>query len=100
MTDTKAKACILLVLAFAAIIIGFATSTSADEPKPTPADYQNLEDIKRNQEVIEETREAHERFMAAKSWNESEHKELAKNGWCVKWDDLTLERCPFALGQQ
>lgn len=89
----------LVIVAFAALMAYGISSTKADEPTPSAQDYANLEDIKNNQKVLEATREAHERFMQAKEWNESEVSALAENGWCPKWaedsDDITLEPCPF-----
>lgn len=90
-----------VAIVFTFLVIGaFGLSASADEPKPTPEDYENLADIKSNQEIIEETREAHERFMAAKLWNEAESAELAKNGWCTDWQTMTLVQCSFLHGEQ
>lgn len=93
MNEIQSKASILLVLGFLAFTLFAVTNTWADEVKPSPADYANLEDIKTNQKILAETREAHERFEQAKEWNELEVSELARNGWCVTWDTLELVTC-------
>lgn len=83
---------LMLVLAYCFI----ARAAVAETPKPSKADLQNLEDIKANQEILEENREAHEAFMQAKSWNEAEVSELGKNGWRVDW--ATMKLVPLSLG--
>lgn len=91
MTSTlKTNIGIAVVMMF--LVMGaFAIDAKADD-EPTTEDIENLEDIKNNQEVIEETREAHERFMQAKAWNEAEVAALGKNGWSVNWETMQLER--------
>lgn len=83
---------ICIVLLF--LVIGaFALSNGAKaDDGPTPQDLANLEDIKQNQKVLEETREAHEKFMQAKAWNEAEVADLGTNGWTVNWETMELER--------
>ncbi len=98
MTNTTMKrASVLLVFAFVVFLFGYLT-TEADEPKPSPADHQNLVDIRQNQEVIEKNRPAYEAFLKAKAWNETETEALEQDGWCVSWnedpDKIGLERCP------
>ena len=97
MTNTQSKRMQLVFgLAIITLFLGMGTgafNAKADEPKPSAADYKNLDDIKQNQKVIEKNREAHELFMAAKSWNEAESVELAKNGWCTNWSNMTLVQC-------
>lgn len=97
MTDLKARSLVLLVLALSLFTFGLLT-TEADEPTPSPADYQNLDDIKSNQKILEKNREAYEAFLKAKSWNEAEVRELNKNGWNVDWSSMKL--VPFAPGQE
>jgi hypothetical protein len=82
----------LLIVGFLFGIVVILTSTVKADDQPTPEDYANLEDIKANQKVLEETREAHERFMQAKAWNEAEVAELGKNGWTPNWETMELER--------
>lgn len=103
MSNLQARLGTFIVMLFLTIGFGLAFRAKADD-SPTPEDYANLADIQQNQKVLEETREAHEKFLLFKSYNEAEVSELAKNGWCVKFDKdpskVDLERCPFALGQQ
>lgn len=57
---------------------------------PSKSDYQNLQDIIDNQEILEENREAHEKFMQAKQWNEAEVRALNDAGWNVDWHTMQL----------
>lgn len=92
--DTRKLATAMLTaLIIVTSAAALATRAKAEIPKPSKEDYANLEDIKANQEILEENREAHERFMQAKGWNEAEVSELGKNGWCVAWNTMTLEPC-------
>lgn len=96
MTTPKQRAMFLLIFAFVVFIVGAVTTTWADDG-PTPEDLANLADIQANQKVIEENREAHERFLLFKGYNEAEVTELARNGWCPVWNEdpskIELERC-------
>lgn len=85
------------------VLVAFigASLADAETPKPSKEDYQNLEDIKDNQKIIEKNRAAHEAFMQAKGWNEEEVRQLNANGWNVNWETMTL--VPFnrsATGEQ
>lgn len=79
---------ILGIIVFGLVLI--QETTKADEPTPSKADYQNLEDIKSNQKVLEKNREAYNRFMEAKLWNEEEVRQLNANGWNVDWETMEL----------
>ena len=82
---------------------------------PSRENLKDLEDIKKNQIVLKETRpyydnvvfnasqnipidpnavEPYNRFLEAKAWNEAEVKKLASDGWCVEWSSLQLVQCP------
>lgn len=94
MTNNKQHAIKVGILGVIVLVMGVISATGhADVPQPTAQDYANLEDIKNNQKVLEETREAHERFMQAKAWNEAEVSEIGKNGWQVDWE--TMKLVPF-----
>lgn len=84
-------------IAFFFLVLGALMMDAQASDSPTPQDYANLEDIKNNQKVLEETREAHERFMQAKAWNESEVENLSRDGWCPSWNPdpqkITLVQC-------
>lgn len=94
--DTK-KAAGAVVLAFVIVTCTALVASTARADGPSKADLQNLEDIKRNQEIIEENRPAHERFLEAKGWNEAEIRELNKAGWNVNWQ--TMQLVPFEAPQ-
>ncbi len=104
MNNTQIRATIVLFLGLLCAVTFMVTHTWADEPKPSAEDRANLQDIIANQKIIEENRPAHEKFVAAKTWNTSEVDALAKEGWCPKWaedpDDITLIPCSFPTGEQ
>jgi hypothetical protein len=102
----------LLALLTITALVGLITShAGAAERKPTRADYQNLEDIKKNQICLNDNRPAYtrisnsfrnkekvepkdipsyNRFLDCKTWNALEVSELNKNGWNVRWDTMEL----------
>lgn len=95
MSDTQTAATGVLV-SFAIIIACSLLASSfarAEEIRPSKEDYQNLEDIKSNQKILEKNRKAYETFLQAKRWNEEEVRQLNANGWNVDWE--TMELVPF-----
>lgn len=81
--DFKAFGLSLLVLGLFLMIVVLKFGTlpaEASIPKPSKADIQNLEDIKQNQQTINQLKE----------WNKLEVNELNKNGWNVNWDTLDI----------
>lgn len=79
-----------IALATIILVCSFIRISYADAPKPSKEDYQNLQDIKDNQKILEKNRAAHEAFLQAKGWNEAEVRELNKNGWNVDWERMEL----------
>lgn len=104
-------------LLFSMTIVALAASLGvyahalADVPKPSREDYQNLEDIKDNQQCLAETRPGYERattafksnshvnpediedynrFIDCKQWNVAEVEALNDNGWSVDWATMEL----------
>lgn len=87
------------VLAMLTAVVMVLTNNAKADDTPSPEDLANLADIQANQRVLAETRESYEKFLLFKSYNEAEVAELARNGWCVKFDkdpdNVTLGRCPL-----
>ena len=67
----------------------------ADASGPSAEDYADLKVIQQNQEIIAETREAYNRFMAAKEDNEARVKALNGRGWNVDWHSMSLVQASF-----
>lgn len=101
----------LIVICACFILVRFA---KAEEPCQTKADLQDLQDIKKNQQGLQETRPAYTTvatavregrkiegdaeklipayndFLDFKTWNEAEAEALASRGCEVDWSTLSL----------
>lgn len=124
----KDRAVSIIALAVLLFVFGVVNLTWAEEDKPSPANLESLANQKKNQQGIKETRPYYDALVAAvnerkkiegsdsdgynkfvegyndfldfKSWNESESELLAKDGWCTRWADMTLVRCPLPSGPE
>ncbi len=90
---TETKNYVLGMLVCIAIVAGFSFLGSvAQADSPTKADYDMLAQVKTNQKVLTKTRDAFNQFTAAKADNEHQISALAKDGWTVDWNSMTLVR--------
>lgn len=95
MQTAKVFLAVLAIVIFAAFA---GRILHANANGPSKENYADLSGAKEDQEVIAETREAHEQFMAAKKRNEERSARLAKDGYKINWANMTLEPIPFQPG--
>ena len=90
MTHDTRKAFKGFLLALAIIMtVSFLASIARADGAPQEA-VENLEVMRANQKILDETREAHERFVQAKEDNERREQRNIELGWRTDWSTLEL----------
>lgn len=85
--DTKNLFTGLLGSAVIVITVAFAASVARADGPPEQV-LSNLETIEANQEILAETREAHEAFLKAKAENEQLERQNNSLGWKTNWSTM------------